>query len=70
MLYKVGTDIFNQFKYHPTYNRIGYFNTDKTFQELENIRLYYNETIRKTKDRYDCKSLDVSRVTSKWQFSY
>ena len=70
MLYKVGTDIFNQLRYYPKHNIKGNINTDKTFEELENIRLYYNDTIKKTKDRYDCKSLDVSKITSEWNFSF
>lgn len=72
MLYNVGVDIFNKLKYdpQPTNRETGLIDTASTFNELENIRNYYNEVIIKTKERYDSKSLDVSNITEKWVFSH
>ena len=62
MLYNVGVDIFNRFRYNLP------INVKKALEELDNIRIYYNITIKKTKERYDCKSLNVSKITKEWKF--
>jgi len=72
MLYNVGVDIFNDLKYNHRINRKigGLIDTSKIYEEMENIRKYYNNIIKKTKSRYDCKSLKVSKLTKDWTFSY
>lgn len=72
MLYIVGVDIFHKIRNdgYPVNKTTGLVNLTGAFDELNNIRKYYNEVIIKTKERYDCKSCDVSKVTSTWKFSY
>ena len=63
ILYQVGFDIFNRLKYN-------HITKAQAIEELNNIRCYYNTIIKKTKDRYDCKSLMVSILTPDWVFKY
>ena len=71
MLYNVGVDIFNQLKFQPKINKkTKLICLEDTYLALENIRKYYNDMIIRTKDRYDCKSLDVSVITPEWNFSH
>lgn len=72
MLYVVGVDIFYKIRNdgYPVDKKTGLIDVSGAFNELDNIRKYYNEVIVKTKDRYDCKSCDVSKITTSWKFSY
>lgn len=72
MLYVVGVDIFYKIRNdgYPVDKKTGLIDISGAFNELDNIRKYYNEVIVKTKDRYDCKSCDVSKITTSWKFSY
>ena len=65
MLINVTIDIFNKLIDTPRVNN----NTIKNmFDELDNIRLYYNENIRLTMNRYNCKNLPVSTLYSDFSF--
>jgi len=70
-LYNVGLDIFNQLIFqHKINKKTNFIDTVEIYQSLENIRTYYNDIIIRTKDRYDCKSLNVSRITIDWVFKH
>jgi len=68
----VGVDIFHKIRNngYPTNKSTGFLDISGAFDELDSIRKYYNEIIVKTKERYDCKSCDVSKVTMSWKFSH
>lgn len=72
MLYVVGVDIFKKIlnRNHPVNKTTGLLDVKESFKEFDNIRNYYNEVIVKTKERYDCKSCDVSNITATWNFSH
>lgn len=71
MLHNVGVDIFNQLKFQPIINKkTNLIETEGVYKSLENIRYYFNNIIKKTKERYDCKSLCVSELTPLWKFSH
>lgn len=71
MLYNVGVDIFNQLKFQPVIDiKTNLIETKGVYESLENIRKYYNNVIKKTKERYDCTSLSVSELTPTWKFKY
>jgi hypothetical protein len=55
---------------YPTNKRTGFLDISGAFDELDSIRKYYNKIIVKTKERYDCKSCDVSKVATSWKFSH
>lgn len=65
MVINVATDIFNKLMNTQGVNN----DTIKdTLKELDNIRTYYNENIRLTMNRYNCKSLSVSTLYSDFSF--
>ena len=83
MLYNVGKDIFNNLLYnHNIDPKTKLIDVENTFKELQNIRCYYNSTMKNIKERYDCKSLSVSKIIDceikernqfggyKWKFNY
>jgi hypothetical protein len=76
MLYNVGIDIFNSLVHNYQDHidiKTKLINPETILEQFENIRIYYNSTIKKTKERYDCKSLDVSKIVInnfKWSFSH
>jgi DNA-directed RNA polymerase subunit L len=62
LLYNIGHDIFSNL----------FINKKVTteFEELENIRQYYNEIMVNTKKRFGIKRLCIGKLNEKWEFSY
>jgi hypothetical protein len=70
MLHAVGLYTFHKIinNSYSTNKRTRFLDISDAFDELDSIRKYYNEIIVKTKERYDVKSCDISKVTTSWKF--
>ena len=69
MLYNVCYDIFDKLvNFSGRYNFLE--NIDIALIELESVREYYNNSIKKTKEIIGCKSLNISNLNKSWNFTY
>ena len=63
MFYNVSYDIFEKFIKDTS------INFDDTLKEFEALRLYYNNIMKKTKERFKSNALVVSRINENWVFT-